>query len=85
MTKQKFPPRIMYIECKGEGLQGPARIGRVTFSRTGATLYYRGKEFGRLGGRGYKANYVDVETGEHYWISGPRRDGAIVCTRAIGR
>jgi hypothetical protein len=65
----------MYIECKGDGLHGSARIGRVTFSRTGATLYYGGKSFGRLGGRGFKANYSDIETGEQYWISGPRRDG----------
>jgi hypothetical protein len=76
MVQQKFPPRIMYIECKAEGLNGPARIGRVTFSRTGATLHYGGKEFGRLGGHGFKANWCDSETGEHYWISGPRRDGA---------
>jgi len=76
MTKQTYPPRIMYIECKGEGLHGPARIGRVTFSRTGATLYYGGKTFGKLGGTGFKANYMEVETGEQYWISGPRRDGA---------
>ena len=75
MSKQRFPPRIMYIECKAEGLNGPARIGRVTFSRTGATLHYGGKEFGRLGGRGFKANYRDAQTGEDYWISGPRRDG----------
>ena len=73
MTKQTYPPRIMYIEYKGVGLHGSARIGRVTFSRTGATLYYKGKSFGRLGGAGFKANYSD-ETGEHYWISGPRKD-----------
>jgi hypothetical protein len=75
MTMQKYSPRIMFIESKAEGLNGPARIGRVTFSRTGATLYYKGKEFGRLGGRGFKANYSDG-SGEQYWISGPRRDGA---------
>ena len=75
MTRQKFPPRIMYIEYKGGGLHGSARIGRVTFSRTGATLHYGGKSFGRLGGTGFKANYYCVETGEQYWISGPRRDG----------
>lgn len=67
--------RIMYIESKSGGLVGPARIGRVTFSKTGATLYYRGKAFRSLKGYGFKANYYDVETGEHYWISGPRRDG----------
>jgi hypothetical protein len=52
-----------------------ARIGRVTFSKSGATIYYRGKAFQRLKGSGFKANYFDVETGEHYWISRPRHDG----------
>jgi len=68
--------RIMYIECKADGLVGPARIGRVTYSKTGCTLYYDGKEFQSLKGSGFKANYFDVATGEHYWISGPRKDGA---------
>lgn len=67
--------RIMYIECKTDGLTGPARIGRVTFSKTGKTLSYRGKQFQSLKGSGFKSNYKDVETGEPYWISGPRRDG----------
>ena len=75
MTKQTYPPRVMYIEYKGD-LHGSARIGRVTFSRTGATLHYGGKSFQSLKGSGFKANYYDVDTGEHYWISGPRRDGA---------
>jgi hypothetical protein len=75
------PPRIMYIENKSaqhegqSGVQGPARIGRVTFSKTGKSLYYKGKIFRSLKGHGFKANYYDVESGEHYWISGPRRDG----------
>lgn len=67
--------RIMYIESKAGGLVGPARIGRVTFSQSGATLYYAGKSLQSLKGSGFKANYFDVETGEHYWISGPRKDG----------
>ena len=37
-----LPSRIMYIESKGDGITGPARIGRVTFSKSGKTLYYRG-------------------------------------------
>ena len=65
----------MYIELKTE-LNGPARIGRVTFSKTGRTLTYRGKSFQSLKGAGSKANYFDVESGEYYWISGPRKDGA---------
>lgn len=67
--------RIMYIESKAAGVTGPARIGRVTFSKTGATLYYAGKSFQSLKGSGFKANYFEVESGEHYWISGPRKDG----------
>ena len=89
MAKQKYPPRIMYIECKGGGfidpygygpfssgggLHGSARIGRVTFSRTGATLHYGDKSFLSLKG-GFKANFFCVKTGEQYWISGPRKDG----------
>ena len=66
----------MYIESKAGGLTGPGRIGRVSFSKSGATLYYGGKSFQSLKGRGFKSNYFDVETGEQYWISGPRRDGS---------
>jgi len=65
--------RIMYIERKAGELTGPARIGRVTFSKTGATIYYAGMEFMRI--RGFKANYMEVNTREEYWISGPRKDG----------
>ena len=65
--------RIMYIESKAEGLNGPARIGRVTFNRTGSTLYYKGRSFRPT--RGFKANYREAGTGGEYWISGPRRDG----------
>src|ERR1035438_8293972 len=67
--------RIMYIESKAEGLNGPARIGRVIFNRTGRTLSYKGQSFQSLKGHGFKANYRETETGEEYWISGPRRDG----------
>ena len=66
----------MYIENKSGGIgDGPARIGRVSYSKTGKTIYYGGKSFRSLKGRGFKSNYVDVETGEEYWISGPRKDG----------
>jgi hypothetical protein len=67
--------RIMYIERKAGELTGPARIGRVTYSKTGATICCRGQQFQSLKGSGFKANYYDVETGAQYWISGPRRDG----------
>src|SRR3954464_4211710 len=67
--------RIMYIERKAGELTGEARIGRVSFSKSGRTLSYAGKTFQSLKGAGYKANYVDVETGEEYWISGCKREG----------
>jgi hypothetical protein len=67
--------RIMYIERRGESLSGPARIGRVSFSKTGKTLYHGGKAFKGLKGAGFKSNYRDVETGNEYWISGPKRNG----------
>jgi hypothetical protein len=66
--------RIMYVERKAGGLEGEARIGRVYFSKTGKTLYYRGLHFRSLKGSGFKANYRELTSGEEYWISGPRRD-----------
>lgn len=65
----------MYIECKANGLSGWARIGRVRFSKTGKTLYYNGRVLESLGGRGFKANYFDVATGEEFWISGCKKRG----------
>jgi hypothetical protein len=70
-----MPPRIMYIECKADALSGPARIGRVSFSKTGKTVYYGGRKLQTLSGHGFKANYFDVENGDHYWISGCKKRG----------
>ena len=66
--------KIMYIENKAQGLEGPAVIGRVYFSKSGKTLYYKGLKFQSLKGAGFKANYFETESGDHYWISGPRKD-----------
>ena len=62
----------MYIE----GLEGYAVIGRVTFSKSGRSVHYKGRTFRSLNGRGFKANYFEVGTGAEYWISGCRKDGA---------
>lgn len=67
--------KIMYIEYKGDGLEGPARIGRVTYSKTGKSVYYGGKQLQSQRGSGFKSNYFDVETGEAFWVSGCRKDG----------
>ncbi len=74
MPKSSENSRIMYVECKSESLNGPARIGRVTFSKTRLTIYYRGRKFYRV--QGFKSNYREAGTHDEYWISGPRRDGA---------
>jgi hypothetical protein len=69
-------PRIMYIEQKAGSLTGSARIGRVTFNRTGRTIFYRDQIFRRIVGGGFKSNYIEEATGDDYWISGPKQDGS---------
>ena len=64
----------MYIELKTD-LAGPARIGRVKLSKTGKSIHYKDKTFETLKGKGFKSNYIDAATGNHYWISGCRKDG----------
>ena len=67
----------MYVEHKiGLTSINPARIGRVTFSKTGKTLYYKGKKLQSLKGAGFKSNYYDMATGEEYWVSGCKKDGS---------
>ena len=65
---------VMYIEEK-PGLAGHARIGRVSFSHSRRTVYYRGRRLQSLNGNGYKANYFNVESGLEYWISGCKKNG----------
>lgn len=68
--------RIMYVELKsGHSNDGPAWIGRVKFSKTGRTIYYRGRSLQSCKGGGISANYFDIETGEEYWVSGPKKNG----------
>lgn len=68
----------MYIERKDgpNDLIGVARIGRVIFSKTGRSLHYKDQTFQTLNGSGFKANYYDIATGDHYWISGCKKDGS---------
>jgi hypothetical protein len=64
--------RIMYIERRG----GEGRIGRITISRTGKTLSYKGRALAPLGRDNLGANYYDVDTHEEYRIVDCRKDGA---------
>ena len=64
----------MYVENKSKaGDRGEARIGWVTFSKTGRSIYYRGMRFQRLKGGGVSGNFFDSETGDEYWISGVKK------------
>jgi hypothetical protein len=67
--------RIMYMECKTGAGAGSARIGRVTFNRTGRSLRYRDQIFRRIVGGGAHSNYLDDATRDEYWISGCKRRG----------
>lgn len=65
----------MYLENKSEGLVGEARIGKVRFSKTKKSIYYKDMVFRTLKGTGFKSNYYDIETEDEYWISGCKKDG----------
>ena len=66
--------RGLYVENKSGDIDGHrARIGWVTFSKSGLTIYYRGRSFARSKGQGISSNYFDTQTGEEYWISGLKR------------
>ena len=67
--------RVMYVENKQGLIDGAeARIGWVTFSKTGRTVYYRGRSLAM--GSGISGNFLDVETREEYWVSGVKKSGS---------
>ena len=69
-------PQLCYIELKtGYSDNGPAWIGFVEYSKTGQTIYFNDKAFGKLKGSGLSGNYFDLETREEYWVSGVKKDG----------
>ena len=67
--------KLMYIELKtGYSDDGPAWIGFVKTSKTGNTIYFNDHAFQKQ--TGYYSNYVDIENGDEYWISGVKRTGS---------
>ena len=63
---------LMYIELKtGYSDDGPAWIGYVKTSKTKKTIYFNDQAFQKY--NGCYSNYVDIETGDEYWISGLRK------------
>lgn len=66
----------MYIELKsGHNDDGPAWIGRVSFSKSGRSIYYRGRTLQRKPYGGGPGNYYCVETAEEFWVSGVKKNG----------
>jgi hypothetical protein len=70
---------LRYIELKsGHSDNGPAWIGYIEQSKSGRTLYFNGRGLMKLKGqrRGESGgNYVDMETGESFWVSGVKKNG----------
>ena len=65
----------MYVELKSQdGGSGPASIGWVTFSKSGRSVYYRGRRLQRLRGGGVSGNFADAETGDEYCVSGVKKN-----------
>ncbi len=65
----------MYLELKtGYADNGPAWVSIVDFSKSGQTIYFNNKALKK--GNVTGGNYFDVETGDEYWISGVKKNGA---------
>ena len=67
----------MYVELKSHGGghddNGPAWITRIKFSKTGKSIYFKEKLLQKFNaGCG---NYIDAETDDVYWVSGPKKNG----------
>ena len=66
--------QILYVELKsGFSDNGPAWIGKGSFSKTGKTIYFNGHAFQK--GNGIRGNHFDIETWDEYWISGVKING----------
>jgi hypothetical protein len=70
---------LRYLELKsGHSDDGPAWIAYVTQSKSGRTVYFNGRGLMKLKGqrRGDEGgNYIDMETGESFWVSGVKKNG----------
>ena len=71
--------RVMFIENKDGYIDKfSARIGWVSFSKSGNTVYYKDKILRKIKGGGIRGNFFDVATNEEYWISGIKKKGSNV-------
>lgn len=69
--------RLMYVESKSGLIGGaPARIGWVTFSQSGRSVYYQGLQLSRIKGGGISGNFIEDESRSEFWVSGVKRSGS---------
>ncbi len=74
-TTYKMRTEIKYLELKsGFSGDGPAWIGLVSFSKSGKTIYFDGIAFQKIGSARIQGNFMDIESGNEYWISGVKKD-----------
>jgi len=67
----------MYIENKSGTIDGAhARIGWVTVSKSGQTVYYRDRLLAKAKGGGIRGNFFDAVTSEEFWVSGIKKRGS---------
>jgi hypothetical protein len=67
---------IKYIELKsGFGDSGPAWISKITYSKSGQTVYFNDMALKKLKVPGISGNHYDIENGDEYWISGIKKNG----------
>jgi hypothetical protein len=66
---------ILYIEkcTPNNDHSGEAHIGKVSYSKTKQTIYYKSKSLQKK--NGISGNYYDIDTEEEYWISGVKSIG----------
>lgn len=74
-----MPERIMYVQLKTgyDTDRGPAWIARLRFTKSWRTAYFHDLVLRRVTGTAnsnFDSNFYDIETGDEYWISGPKRD-----------
>ena len=66
---------LVYVELKsGHSDNGPAWIGKAEYSKSKRMLYFNGMALRQLARRQNCETHVNPETGDHYWVSGAKRD-----------
>ena len=71
--------RLMYVENKDGLIDGvSARIGWVSFSKTGQTVYYRVRALEKVKGGGVRGNFFGSADLHEHWVSGVKKRGSNV-------